>query len=128
MFRPDTTCRIRPCRVTLRGGSQSRCALAPCRQLRGDSDLVAQHVEDRQLSEEAHEHQRILAELEQVHQLRERMLQVASTYAAALGTPAPAPSTQSSECLHDNALACSAVQGTTPDTATSSTGAVSSVG
>lgn len=58
------------------------CCLAAgscSRQLRGDSDLVAQHVEDRQLSEEAHEHQRILAELEQVHQLRERMLQVGKT-------------------------------------------------
>ncbi|DBB06777.1 TPA: hypothetical protein ACH3X3_009443 [Trebouxia sp. C0006] len=107
------------------------CCLAGAacsRQLWGDNELAAQHVEVRQLSEEAQEQQRILAELEHVHQLRARMLQAASTYAAALGTPAPAPSTESSECLHDNALACSAVQGTTPDTATSSTGAVSSIG
>jgi hypothetical protein len=57
------------------------CCLAGAacsRQLRGDT-LAAQHVEGRQLSEEAHEQQRILAELEHVHQLRERMLQAGKT-------------------------------------------------
>ena len=54
---------------------------AACRrQLRGDNELAAQHVEGRQLSEEAHEHQQILAELEHVHQLRERMLQAGRTF------------------------------------------------
>jgi len=48
-------------------------------------------------SEEAHladasEHQRILAELEEVHQLRERMLQEAAMYTPGMaGAPAPAP-------------------------------------
>lgn len=54
------------------------CCLAGAacsRQLRGANELAAQHVEGRQLYEEAHEHQQILAELEHVHQLRERMLQ-----------------------------------------------------
>ncbi|KAA6410728.1 MAG: hypothetical protein FRX49_03531 [Trebouxia sp. A1-2] len=37
------------------------------------------------------EHQRILAELEEVHQLRERMLQQAATYVSSSGAPAPAP-------------------------------------
>ncbi|DBB08832.1 hypothetical protein WJX82_011463 [Trebouxia sp. C0006] len=37
------------------------------------------------------EHQRILAELEEVHQLRERMLQQAATYTSSGGAPAPAP-------------------------------------
>jgi hypothetical protein len=58
------------------------CCLAGAaysRQLRGDNELVAQYVEGRQLSEEAHEHQQILAELEHVHQLRERMLQAGET-------------------------------------------------
>ncbi|DBB11690.1 hypothetical protein WJX82_011285 [Trebouxia sp. C0006] len=40
---------------------------------------------------EAMEHQRILAELEEVHQLRERMLQQAATYASIGNGPAPAP-------------------------------------
>ncbi|KAL0019258.1 hypothetical protein WJX77_005835 [Trebouxia sp. C0004] len=41
---------------------------------------------------EAMEHQRILAELEEVHQLRERMLQQAATYTSSgHGGPAPAP-------------------------------------
>ncbi len=55
-------------------------AVAACsRQLRGNNELAAQHVEGQQLSEEAHEHQQILAELEHVHQLRERMLQAGET-------------------------------------------------
>ncbi|KAA6424935.1 MAG: hypothetical protein FRX49_05109 [Trebouxia sp. A1-2] len=40
---------------------------------------------------EAMEHQRILAELEEVHQLRERMLQQAATYTSSGSGPAPAP-------------------------------------
>ncbi|KAL0040521.1 hypothetical protein WJX77_009576 [Trebouxia sp. C0004] len=40
---------------------------------------------------EAEEHQRILAELEEVHQLRERMLQAAATYTPTGHAPAPAP-------------------------------------
>ncbi|KAL0046352.1 hypothetical protein WJX82_009832 [Trebouxia sp. C0006] len=40
------------------------------------------------------EHQRILAELEEVHHLRERMLQQAATYTSSgSGAPAPAPAT-----------------------------------
>ncbi|DBA68864.1 TPA: hypothetical protein ACH3X2_013344 [Trebouxia sp. C0005] len=40
------------------------------------------------------QHQRILAELEEVHQLRERMLQQAATYTSSgSGAPAPAPAT-----------------------------------
>ena len=40
-----------------------------------NADLTAQRTEGRELSTETMEHQRILAELEEVHQLRERMLQ-----------------------------------------------------
>lgn len=42
-------------------------------------------------SEDALEHQRILAELEEVHKLRESMLQQAATYITTSGAPAPAP-------------------------------------
>ena len=40
-----------------------------------EADLTSQRTEGRELSSETMEHQRILAELEEVHQLRERMLQ-----------------------------------------------------
>ncbi|KAA6420050.1 MAG: hypothetical protein FRX49_10072 [Trebouxia sp. A1-2] len=53
-------------------------------------------VEDRGLSE-AEEHQRILKELEEVHQLRERMLQQAATYGSSSTAPAPAPGSDSSD-------------------------------
>lgn len=46
-------------------------------------------------TENAMEHQRILAELEEVHQLRERMLQEAATYSSTSGAPAPGPSSTS---------------------------------
>lgn len=43
-------------------------------------------------ADQAEQHQRILAELEEVHQLRERMLQQAATYiSSGSGAPAPAP-------------------------------------
>ncbi|DBB09750.1 TPA: hypothetical protein ACH3X3_001385 [Trebouxia sp. C0006] len=52
-------------------------------------------VTSRQLqdvdADSALEHQRILGELEEVHQLRERMLQQAATYITSSGAPAPAP-------------------------------------
>lgn len=94
--------------------------------LRDKTDLPVQTLESGKLFEEAEAQQRILAELEQVHQLRERMLQTASTYTSAGSAPAPAPaaSLASSECLHDHALACSTEQSPTPDTATGSSGAV----
>lgn len=48
--------------------------------------------------ETAVEHQRILAELEEVHQLRERMLQEAAMYTSSGGSaPAPAPAAASPE-------------------------------
>ncbi|KAL0021836.1 hypothetical protein WJX77_006392 [Trebouxia sp. C0004] len=37
------------------------------------------------------EYQSILAELKEVHQLRERMLQQAAAYVSSSGAPAPAP-------------------------------------
>ena len=48
---------------------------ASSRVLTADADLTSQQTAGRQLSDETKEHQRILAELETVHQLRERMLQ-----------------------------------------------------
>ncbi|KAL0052482.1 hypothetical protein WJX82_002893 [Trebouxia sp. C0006] len=58
----------------------------------------SQHLafEGRELTE-AEEHQRILSELEEVHQLRERMLQQAATYASSNAAPAPAPGSDSSD-------------------------------
>lgn len=94
--------------------------------LQHETDLPTQTLESGKLFEEAEARQQILAELEQVHQLRERMLQAASTYTSSGPAPAPAPaaSLASSECLHDHALACSTEQSPTPDTATGSSGAV----
>lgn len=48
---------------------------ASSRLLTADTELTSQQTAGRQLSDETKEHQRILAELETVHQLRERMLQ-----------------------------------------------------
>lgn len=47
--------------------------------LQDETDLPAQTLESGKLVEEAEAQQRILAELEQVHQLRERMLQAGKT-------------------------------------------------
>ncbi len=54
------------------------------RLLRSETGPAAQQLEGRELSEEAAARQRILAELEQVHQLRERMLQAGKTAAPSL--------------------------------------------
>lgn len=43
--------------------------------LSADTALASQRMDGRELSEDAVERQRLLAELEEVHQLRERMLQ-----------------------------------------------------
>ena len=45
------------------------------RGLSAETGLTLQRTAGRELSEDAVERQRILAELEEVHQLRERMLQ-----------------------------------------------------
>lgn len=52
---------------------------ASSRTLTAETDLTSQTREGRELSDDAAEHQRVLAELEQVHQLRERMLQEGRT-------------------------------------------------
>ncbi|KAL0038560.1 hypothetical protein WJX77_010735 [Trebouxia sp. C0004] len=59
----------------------------------------------------ATENQRILAELEEVHQLRERMLQQAATYTSSSGPPAPAPAPSSSASLSSPSVS-SGVAGT----------------
>lgn len=68
---------------------------------------------------EAEQHQRILAELEEVHQLRERMLQQAATYTSSgSGAPAPAPAaaysngTGASQLITGQASAGPALAGT----------------
>ena len=58
------------------------------RLLRAENDLAAQHLAGRELSEEGAARQRIFAELEQVHQLRERMLQEGNLLHTAYSLPA----------------------------------------
>lgn len=56
--------------------------------------------------DQAAEHQRILAELEEVHQLRERMLQEAGTYVstnAEAPAPVPPPTEESPSALTSEA-------------------------
>ncbi|DBA69490.1 TPA: hypothetical protein ACH3X2_012766 [Trebouxia sp. C0005] len=64
------------------------------RLLSAESQLAGRKLVET--DENALEHQRILAELEEVHQLRERMLQQAATYTSSGGAPAPAPMAASS--------------------------------
>jgi len=70
--------------------------------LDGDLSPHRSLLDKREVSAEAVERQRILAELEEVHQLRERMLQEAGTYVssnAEAPAPVPPPSPEENNAL-----------------------------